>query len=124
MKLSRLTSRDQGCTATHDTAHLLAPIAPPTRRRSDVVAQMPLSFVLDVEGEDVVRKILPLWGTGQQCILVLENVRKAVLEVVDWRRILVEESHVILSSWSCSAINNGEFVFRDVSIFVKVLSAN
>jgi hypothetical protein len=84
---------------------------------------MSLSLVLDVEGKDVVREVLPLGSTRQQGILVLENVREAVFEVVDWRRVLVEEGHVVLSSRRCGAIDSRKFIFRDVSIYLNVLSA-
>jgi hypothetical protein len=52
--IGRRTSRDENRTVAHHASHLLASIAPPAWCRRNVVAQMPLSFVLDVECKDVV----------------------------------------------------------------------
>jgi hypothetical protein len=45
---------------------------------------MSLAFILDIEGKDVVREILPLWSTGYQLIPVLQDMCQAIVEVVDW----------------------------------------
>lgn len=62
----KLTGGDENRAASHDTAHLLAAIAPPLWSRCNVVAQMSLTLILDVEGEDVVGQIFPLWRVWQQ----------------------------------------------------------
>jgi hypothetical protein len=66
-----LTSRDQHPTITHHLSHKLSPIAPPTRHRSDIPAEMALAFVLDVEREDVLGQVFPHWCTLDQSISML-----------------------------------------------------
>ena len=49
-----LTCGDKNGAAAHYASHLLAAITPPSRCRRDVIAQMPLSLILNVERKDVV----------------------------------------------------------------------
>jgi hypothetical protein len=39
--------------------------------RRDIVIQVPLAFVLDVEGEDVLGQILPFGTVGEEAVGVL-----------------------------------------------------
>jgi hypothetical protein len=53
-----LTSGDQNITVTHDLSHEPGPVTPPLRNWCGVVVKMALTFVLDVEREDMVREPL------------------------------------------------------------------
>lgn len=111
-----LTGRNENSAASHDAAHLLTAIAPPIGYWSDIAAQMSLAFVLDVEAEDVIREIFPLRSIGKQLVLVLENVCETIVEVIDWRRILVPPCHIVLCCRCRGAINGRKLVLGDVCV--------
>lgn len=71
---------------------------------------MTLSFILDVEGENVLRQIFPLRRTWKKRVLVLKDMGKTVVEVVNWRWVLVEERYVILRSRPYCTIQSWKLV--------------
>jgi hypothetical protein len=111
-----LTSRDQDLTITHNLPHELSPITPPPRYRSDIPAQVALAFILDVEREDVLRQIFPLWRTINQLIRVFQDMSNAVVEVSNAVRVGVPGRHIVVAGFPDGAVEGGERVFADVGV--------
>ena len=57
--------------------------------RGDVVIEVALSFVLDVEGENVIREVFPFGRTLYEGVGVFQDVGNAIFEVGDaiWTRV-------------------------------------
>jgi hypothetical protein len=83
LNLDGLTSGYQDATITHELAHELGSIAPPIRNRRNIIVEVALAFVLDVEGENVIRKISPFGSTFDQRVGMLKDMGGAILEVRD-----------------------------------------
>jgi len=111
-----LTSRYQNAAIAHELAHELGPIAPPVRNRSNVVVQMALAFILDVEGENVIREIFPFGSAFDQRIGVLQDVSDTVVEIGDAGGIGVPRCYVVVAGFSVGAVECWEVVFGNVGI--------
>lgn len=84
--------------------------------RCDVVIEVALSFVLDVEGEDVAREVFPCRLTRDELVAMLENVLDAVLKVADCVGISIPPFHIVLLHGSQGTVHCGEMVLLDVGI--------
>lgn len=77
---------------------------------------MSLAFVLDVEGENVVREIFPFGSTFNQRVGVFQDVGNAIIEIGDAVGIGVPGCHVVVACFSVGAIECWEVVFGNVGI--------
>lgn len=99
-----LTSRYQDLAFTQELAHELGSIAPPAWNRSDVLVKVALAFILDVEGENVIREIFPFGSAFDQRVRVFQDVSDAIVEVRDTFGIGVPGCHVVVAGFSVGAV--------------------
>ena len=77
---------------------------------------MPLAFVLDVEGEDVLRQILPLRRTLDQFVRMFQDMSDPVLKVCHGIGVGVPGHHIVVAGFSEGAVEGRERVFADVGV--------
>lgn len=66
--------------------------------RWNIVVQMALTFVLDIEREDVTVQIFPGWTSADECVLVFKNVTDPILKIGNAILVRVPELDVVSTS--------------------------
>ena len=84
--------------------------------RGDIAVEMALAFVLDVEGEDVAREILPGRAAVNAAVAMLEDMTDAILKVRDAIRVRVPKLHVVVAGFALGAVHCREVVLLDVGV--------
>lgn len=77
---------------------------------------MTLAFILDVEGENVIREIFPFGSAFDQQVGVLQDVRNAILEVRDAVGVGVPGCDVVVAGFSVGAVEGWQVVFGNVGV--------
>jgi hypothetical protein len=114
--LEILTSRHQHATIAHELAHELGSIAPPIRNRSDVVVEVALAFVLDVEGEYIIREIFPFGSAFNQRVRVFQNMGDAIFEVRDAVGVGVPGCDIVGAGFPVGAVEGWKVVLGNVGV--------
>lgn len=111
-----LACRNQDAALAHDTTHKSSSVTPPGRMRCNVSVEVPLTFVLDVKGEDMAREVLPSGTSLDAFVAMFEDVSNAVLKVVNGTGVFIPPLHVVLLHRSIGAVHCRKFVLLDVGV--------
>jgi hypothetical protein len=84
--------------------------------RRDVAIQMALAFVLDVEGEDMTREVLPGRAAVDAAVAVFEDMTDTVFEVRDAIHVRVPKLHVVVAGFALGTVHCREMVLLDVGV--------
>lgn len=106
---------EDGVSASKELSHEGRFVAPPVWRGCDVVVEMTLSFVLDVEGEDVRSEMNPT-SVSELGIAVVEDVCDAIIEVGLSGGRSVPGCYVVEFDGLSSAIYRGQVVLGHVGV--------
>lgn len=77
---------------------------------------MALAFVLDVEGENVIREVFPFGRTLYEGVGVFQDVGNAILEIGDAIWIRIPGCDVVVAGFSIGAVEGWEVVFGNVCV--------
>lgn len=77
---------------------------------------MALAFILDVEGENVIREIFPFGSSFDQRVGVLQDVGDAIFEIRDTVGVGVPGCHIVVAGFSVGAVERWEVVFGNVGV--------
>ena len=77
---------------------------------------MTLAFVLNVEGENVIREIFPLGSAFDQRVRVFQDVGDAIVEIRDAFGVRVPGRHVIVAGFSVGAVECWKIVLGNVGV--------
>lgn len=77
---------------------------------------MALTFILDIEGEDVVAEVLPLRGTFNKRIGMLQHMGDAIVKVVHAAGIAIPARDIVVASLAERTVERWQIVLADIRV--------
>lgn len=77
---------------------------------------MTLAFILNIEREDVVSKVFPLWSALDERVDMFQHMSDTVIEVSHAVGIAVPARDIVIASFSERTVEGGQIVLADVRV--------